>query len=330
LPGSFRPSRAAVTSIHIGSRKLLDLFRFTVQNYPGYSLAGNTITSSHPFGMLAHYYKEFQSFKDGKTDVWLEEFCEGSPAEKKSKITAMKRLLDEATLHDLNVLLDYFRPLYVKNFSAEEIKNTLGFTSYDLLWFLFKPGTNVYAKSGGKIAGFVLEFGDYKSHKEKRWWEACCWNLSYDGHRIVRMWHVFKIRPFRGDKQITSLPVFPSWCLDSSDGGSVKERLSNLGEKYYKILRNVPAHQYYQGVCWDLEAVGVERGDGTIGGISRSRRMQKPDMVYFNDVALYCFLTIQQEYTGEIVIDWSLLKPQRRRRGDYAYDRELNILHQIF
>jgi hypothetical protein len=34
--------------------------------------------------MLAHYYKEFQSFKDGKTDVWLEEFCEGSPAEKKS------------------------------------------------------------------------------------------------------------------------------------------------------------------------------------------------------------------------------------------------------
>lgn len=136
------------------------------------------------------------------------------------------------------------------------------------------------------------------------------------------MWHVFKISPFRGDKPITSLPVFPSWCLDSSDGGSVKERLSNLGEKYYKILRNIPSHQYYQGVCWDLEAMRVERSDGTIGGISRSRRMQKPDMVNFNDVALYCFLTIQQEYTGEIIIDWSLLKPKRRlhlRRESWIY-----------
>jgi hypothetical protein len=321
LPGSFQPSRVTVIEIRIVSQKLLDLFRFAVQNYPGYSLAGNAIALGFPFRMLAHYYKEFQSFKDGKVDVWSEEFCEGSPAERKSRIAAMKRLLDEATLHDLNVLLDYFRPLYVKNFSAEDIKHTTGFASYALLWFLFKPGTNLYAKSGGKIAGFVLEWGDYKSHKEKHWLELCCWNLSYNGHRIVRMWHVFKIRSFQGDKQITSLPVYPSSCVDSSDGGNVKERLTSLGEKYYKILRNIPAHQYYQGVCWDLEAGSVQRHDGSIGGTSRSRRLEKPDMVSFKEVALYCCLTMPQEYTGEIVIDWSLLTPPRRRRGDYERER---------
>jgi hypothetical protein len=308
LPGSFRPSRVTVTSIRIVSRKLLDLFRFAVQNYPGYSLAGNRIVSNHPFGMLAHYYKELQSIKDGKTDVWSEEFCEGSPEEKKSRITAMERLLDEATLYDLNVLLDYFRPLYTKDFGAENIRHSLGFASFDLLWFLFKPGTNVYAKSGGKIAGFIFEGGEYKSRKGDYWWEAWCWNLSYNGKRIERMWHIFKLKKFRGEKKITSLPVFPSSCMDYVDGGMVKERLCNLGEKYYKMLRAIPAHQYYQGICWDLEA--------TATGTSRSIRRQKPNTVNINVCSMYCFLTMPQEYTGEIVIDWTPLKRQRRRRGD--------------
>jgi len=210
FPDSFRPSRASVDSIHIISPKLLDLFRFAVQNYPGHSLAGNSIVSNQPFWMLAHYYKEFQSIKDGKTDVWSEEFCEGSPEEKKSKITTMKRLLDDATLRHLNVLLDYFRPFYTEKFGAEDIRHSLGFASYDLISFLFKPGTNIYAKSGGKIAGFVLEGGDYKSNKVEEWWEAYCWNLSYNGKRIVNEWHVFSLWKFRGEKQITSLPLFPS------------------------------------------------------------------------------------------------------------------------
>jgi hypothetical protein len=279
LPGSFRPSRAAVHSIHIISPKLLDLFRFAVQKYPGHSLAGSRIVSPQPHWMLAHYYKEFQSIKDGKTDVWSEKFCEVSPAEKKSKITTMKRLLDEATLHDLNVLLDYFRPFYTKKFAAEDIRHTLGFASYDLISFLFKPGTNVYAKSGGKFAGFIFEWGEYRSYKDQHWWEANCWNLIYNGHRIARMRHDFKIKKFQGEKQIESLPLFPSWCVDSFDGGKVKERLRNLGKKYYKILRNIPVHQYYQGACWDLEAAREGRAKGR--GL-QLRRRHKPDIVNFH------------------------------------------------
>lgn len=141
----------------------------------------------------------------------------------------MKRLLDEETLHDLNVLLDYFRPLYTKNFGAEDLRHTLGFASYDLLWFLFKPRTNVYAKSGGKIAGFVLEGGDYKSHKGDEWWGAYCWNLSYNGKRIVKEWHSFTLTKFRGEKQITSLPLFPSRYVSgehfSSSSGMSQEEL---------------------------------------------------------------------------------------------------------
>jgi hypothetical protein len=74
-----------VGSISIVSRKLLDLFRFAIQNYPGHSLAGNRVVSHDPFRMLAHYYKEFQSFKDGKTDVWSDEFCEDSQQRRKTE-----------------------------------------------------------------------------------------------------------------------------------------------------------------------------------------------------------------------------------------------------
>jgi hypothetical protein len=107
--------------------------------------------------------------------------------------------------------------------------------------------------------------------------------------------------------------------VDYADGGKVKERLRNLGEKYYKILRAIPAHQYYQGVCWDLEITRVVSGGRGTHGSSKSTRKRMPDTVNFNVYSMYCFLTIPQEYTGEIVIDWTPGQ-QRRRRRDASYD----------
>lgn len=45
-----------------------------------------------------------------------------------------------------------------------------------------------------------------------------CKRLTYDGGRIVRASSKFKVTKFRGERQIISLPVFPSTYLDSSDG----------------------------------------------------------------------------------------------------------------
>ena len=98
--------------------------------------------------------------------------------------------------------------------------------------------------------------------------------------------------------------------MDSFDGGKVKERLRKLGEKYYRILRNIPVHQYYQGVGWNLEAGRVERAKRS----PKLRRKRKPDIVNFIDFAENCFLTMPQEYAGEIVIDWSPLEHTRRVR----------------
>jgi hypothetical protein len=64
----------------------------------------------------------------------------------------------------------------------------------------------------------------------------------------------FPYQQIRGEKQITSLPVFPSIYLDSLDGGSTKARLQDLGEKYYTIIRKSPAHMQYSGTTWDLES----------------------------------------------------------------------------
>jgi len=258
--GIFRASVVNWKQINIYSRNLLQLFRSVVQRYPGQSLKGEKIVVNPPFGMLAHYYNDLNALRNGTLDIQANVSHEGFDEEQPGQRTQAD-LLDEATLYDLNVLLRAFKWHYVKKFAPEEASYNLGVTSYILIWFLFKPGVDVYARIGGKIAGFVFEWcekrerprraGDYDSSTS--FWVIHCWNLTFNGRRIVKTSHEFYIDKFRGERQITSLPVFPSIYLDNLDCGKTRARLQDLGEKYYNILRQSPAHMQYCGLTWDLE-----------------------------------------------------------------------------
>jgi hypothetical protein len=179
--------------------------------------------------------------------------------------------LDQTTIHDLNILLNYFKRHYTKNYEPQEAMFKNGYTSYTSLGFLFKPGTKVYARIGGKLAGFIFESGEEKKKNSQWIWQASCWCLAYDGRRIFRAPHNFGINKFRGDKQIVSLRVFPSTFLDSSDSGKTKSRLEDLGQKFYYILRDCPAHRYYEGPCLGMERSNQKQVD--------QHWVAKPDMV---------------------------------------------------
>jgi hypothetical protein len=264
--GIFRASAVTWKQINIYSRNLLKLLRSVVQRYPGQSLKGKTIVVDAPFEMLAHYYNDLNDLRNRTLDIQAKASHEGFDEEQPGQCIQAD-LLDEATLHDLNVLLRAFKWHYVKNFAPEEARYHLGVTSHGLIWFLFKPGVDVYARIGGKVAGFVFERcekrgrpprpppGDYLQggDRSESFWVIHCWSLTYNGRRVVKTSHEFYIDKFRGERQITSLPVFPSIYLDNSDCGKMRARLQDLGEKYYNILRQSPAHMQYCGLAWDLE-----------------------------------------------------------------------------
>jgi hypothetical protein len=287
--GIFRASVVSWTEIHIHSRNLQRLLRAVVQRYPGQSLKGEKIVVKAPFEMLAHYYNDLNALQSGTSDVLAKARRDATDDAEQPEMPEKTDLLDGATIYDLKVLLRAFKLHYVKNLAPEEARYNVGVTSFGLLWFLFKPGVDVYARIGGKIAGFVFERcekrgdrGDRDRYGERipgesgqtNYYVAHCWNMTYNGRRIVKTWHEFYIDKFRGERQITSLLVFPCIYLDRSDGGKTRARLQDLGEKYYNIIRKSPAHRVYCGMTWDLEREDMHDETG------ERWQKRKPDIVY--------------------------------------------------
>lgn len=258
--GTFRASQILFKSVIIHSRNLVKLLRSIVQNHPKQSLEGDSIIVNYPFEMLAHYYKDLVILRDGQQEDTSEKSNESYDATEHLKGSSATNSLDAATKYDLDILLKTFKPIYSRYFTNAESKHKSGAASYTGIWFLFKPGTRVYGIIGGKITGFIFEWGEEQwgraiegKPRQSLSYDAHCWNLTYNGRRIVRASRTFKIEAFRGSRQIISLPVFPARYLDSSDGGKTKRRLEEIGEKFYTIVRQCPAHMQYSGTTWGVD-----------------------------------------------------------------------------
>lgn len=267
--GSFRPSLVTIKAIHIHSSNLIGFLRSFIQYYPGQPFLGNKIVLEAPFKMLAHYYRELYAIKDGKE--FISHNASSKYAEEKQGPKSTTSTLDAATRNELDILLRSFRGEYLRLFAEEESKHASGVTSFDLLWFLFKPGDKVYGRINGKLTGMIFDSSLISERripqpptmdpplKVMRQYMTCqCWYLFFDDKTITKEPYSFEIDKFTGDKEITSLQLFPTVYLDSADGGETKSKLQNLGERYFNIARVSPAHMSYLGVSWILDTTSYD------------------------------------------------------------------------
>jgi len=249
---NFRPSSIRVGSIQIYSTHLLSLFQSLIREYPSQSLKGSRLVIDRPFNLLAHYYNDLVALRNRGSQESPE--AKGKTSARVDFASLAAVAVDERTKADLNILLRVFERVYIKEFSPEEERYATGVASYKHLWFLYKPGSLVYGKVGGKLAGYVFRWSeetiDDRNNRDRKTFNVHCWSLVYDGRRILRTNATFAIRKFQGVKPIFSLPVFPVEFIDVSDGGKTKEKLQELGEKFHSIVRESPAHMKYSGPSW--------------------------------------------------------------------------------
>jgi hypothetical protein len=269
-----------VCEIRIHSQNLIRILRAVVGHYPGYVLGGDYVSVRPPFSMIAHYFDELSDLKrrcdesshtKARVLKYLLEPNQGPSGAKPEERT--QRECDEiieAAFYDLDVLLGYYKHELLSHVRVMETKFKLGLVSYQHLWLLFEPGSTVYAWLNGKLAGFIFEWGGDLIEEGRTKIQASCWNLSYNGHRVVRHYHLFEIEPFQGDKGMTELPIFPSKYYNSHE--KTEAYLQELGEKFYGIVRDCPAHLQYSGPCWadvsqeEYYAVNTNfRGHNTVG-----------------------------------------------------------------
>jgi hypothetical protein len=252
----FKPDDIEDPTIIIHSRALQQALRTLVDYYPSHTLTGQTILIDHPYEVLMHYYHELQAFKN--TYVNCESTLkrtDDAPLHSRH----LQKACDKDTAHDIGVLIKYLTPEFRQNIEPELQRHLQPqpVATFSMLWLLFKPGEDVYKVVNGKYMGFVVQSTEHKDkaprHIRSRAldrynrWVVTVWNLAYRGQAVFRESHKYSIVEFQGEREITSLEIFPSKFLDKLDGNNTRRHLEKRGQQYYELIKKAPSHMSYMG-----------------------------------------------------------------------------------
>lgn len=123
----------------------------------------------------------------------------------------------------------------VDNFESVTPPNLVKFSD---LWMLYRPGTTVYSRADGEWEAFVVDSLDGmqvrkpssdSSHALTRL-DVTTWSVNFDGEVYGRVWSIHCVAPFRGVREISSLPLVPERFL--SDGKAIRESLLSRGREF--------------------------------------------------------------------------------------------------
>ncbi|KAI1411098.1 P-loop containing nucleoside triphosphate hydrolase protein [Hypoxylon sp. FL1857] len=235
----FKTTSISIFAVKIHSLHLQQAIRGLVKYYPSQSLKGDVITVQKPYSMLLHYYHDLKKLRDMHSKKGNED-----PT-------------DEEIAHDLTVLIDWLEPHYINTIQQEEERHKRGVVTSESLWFLYKPGCNVYSQIGGNWRAFIVRGSnmvaslrpamrpDLRMTNSSSMTSIIAWYLAHDGKRFVRRNKRFMLSPFDGERKITSLDLVPSQYINGAD--KVRVLLESRGHRYYDIMRNVPRHLGYSG-----------------------------------------------------------------------------------
>ncbi|KFZ17919.1 hypothetical protein V501_01480 [Pseudogymnoascus sp. VKM F-4519 (FW-2642)] len=144
-----------------------------------------------------------------------------------------------------------FGPLLLAYETIRDMKEQCFTYPYDVpvhywnLWLLFKPGEVVFAKVRGQFAGFVVVSAKCRRNCQDGSTNQfdngviSVWNLAFNGDTLTCQAHTFSIDRYQGEKEISSLGIFPVKYL--KDSGTSTEELIERGKSYYKIVCSLPS-----------------------------------------------------------------------------------------
>ncbi|XXH00048.1 hypothetical protein Hte_006389 [Hypoxylon texense] len=156
----------------------------------------------------------------------------------------------------IDLLLEYLEDeptVQVKEVEARWAKK-VPTTTFAGLWLLMKPGSDVYVREDGQLNAYVVDavFGGVEHFYRGPWstsiksYDVRLWNLVYDGKVIKRRSKKIEVPVFDNERNITSLPLFPTRFQDQLDGGLRRKQLIERGQKVFRFSKG-PAFLEYTG-----------------------------------------------------------------------------------
>ena len=261
----------AGTILEIHSPLIIDAIQKVGPGYPGLALEGSSLTVTEPFAAFIHFREQVRGYYDPLDPVTkkpdaVEEtpFAIPSSSESKAPESLSDDIRQEGADH-VKELYQFMDHLYLKSVTSERERWTLDvpMCTFEWSWLLFPPGTIIYEPTAANAPvskAFVVKrfkfqglFDEsrrthtasvnphrlksrqdphFKNHLEKI--IIVGYYLRHDGRKWMSQTREFKIFPFKGEKRIIDLPVYPAKYFDDPESAT-RKRLIQRGKRYHSL-----------------------------------------------------------------------------------------------
>ena len=211
--------------VEIYSSAIIQALASVIQYCPGLNLSSPSFKLDEPFALLYQHRDGLQAHLQSVINATEEH--EGNTCKCSRNAVADIRLLLE--------LLET-RP-EAKKIALERQRHQRlpAVATFDMLWLLFPPGTDVYFDAGGYgfFTGFVVKSlaGGGLNVSSISPFTLTLWSLDFDGYTIGRVEETIQIMPFNGEKEIDTLDVIPCDFYGRDTVGQVSQKSLALRNK---------------------------------------------------------------------------------------------------
>ena len=220
----------AVTYVRINSLAIVDALQSVVEYYPGLRFLGSSVSIDEPYRVLAHHEAELGEVRQS--------FAPGSHLSEEQKCERKAW-----TYEHLGILDKFVQDAIGASVKAEKQRNAKGYFTFEMMWLLYKPGTDVYydKDADGNYNGYVVHsVGGGVLNKRKRPLEITLWYLKFNGQCLGRVFHNVTLTPFDGERKVSDAALIPLdyWSESSKrkpESKPLYKRLEERGEMYWRL-----------------------------------------------------------------------------------------------
>lgn len=206
-----------------------------------------------PFAVLLHHFSLIENFVgDDDNGTTEHKVIDGGNDSNRKKMPL------SLTMEHMKTLYAFLKPLYDASMPTCEkyLSEPSPRLAFDMVWYLFKPGTDVYIRGDGITyvavvvdvkSGHPGDQGIWHDTAGQKWWQITMWRLETDGSSVGRVLAYCRIDAYLGLREVTGLPACPVSIWDTYDNGERRRNILSRSKILFKALRQGNLLAHYNG-----------------------------------------------------------------------------------
>jgi hypothetical protein len=218
------------TVLKIHSLHLINALRQVIRYYPGLNFSGVPVTIPEPFMSLVHYMKELEDYKTNHPQSHDEDYVFTT----NSHIDVLLRFLDQRLGEELRL-------------ERERHLRQPPVATYEFLWLLFRPGDQIFASpydDKEELHPYIFAMVMPNITIMTRNYEFLIWRIDIWESRLVPYEEVRTLQLFEGEKEISSLKMYPGAFLPKYS--QAREKFIARGMKFVNLFE--PSYMEHSGI----------------------------------------------------------------------------------